>query len=261
MKLDALDRDVDLEPRPGRLFAVDIAGSPVRGTYLEVVAPRRVVVSWGVAGHDGLPPGASTVTLTLTPTAQGTRVDVVHSDLPDADRAGHADGWSHFLPRLLVVATGGDPGDDDWVPGGTTTIDRAHQQGRPAGVRPPLARTPTSAAEQRAAMSDHEGLLHRVRAVLGATSVVREVNMFGGRAFMVNEKMLVSVGRGGDLLVRVDPERSGELLAAPGARQAEMGAGRSMGPGWITVAGAAVTTDDALRSWIAVAAECTATAL
>lgn len=36
-----------LEPRPGGVFAVDIAGSPVRGTYLEVEAPRRVVVSWG----------------------------------------------------------------------------------------------------------------------------------------------------------------------------------------------------------------------
>ncbi len=104
-------------------------------------------------------------------------------------------------------------------------------------------------------MGDHEGLLSRVRDAVGATSVVREVNMFGGRAFMVNEKMLVSVGRGGDLLVRVDPERSGELLAAAGARQAEMGAGRSMGPGWVTVAEEAVATDDALDFWISVAAE------
>lgn len=112
-----------LEPHPGGLFAVDIAGSPIRGTYLEVEAPRRVLVSWGVAGSDDLPPGASTVAFTLTATAQGTRIDVVHSDLPDADLAGHVDGWSHFLPRLLVVATGGDAGDDDWVPGGATAVD------------------------------------------------------------------------------------------------------------------------------------------
>lgn len=121
-----------LEPRPGGVFAVDIAGSPIRGTYLEVVAPRRVVVSWGVAGNDEFPPGTSTVAFTLTPTAQGTRVDVVHSDLPEADVAGHADGWSHFLPRLLVVATGGNAGDDDWVPGGTTAIDVANHQGTDA---------------------------------------------------------------------------------------------------------------------------------
>lgn len=114
-----------LEPRPGGVFAVDIAGSPVRGTYLEVEAPRRVVVSWGGAGNDDLPPGASTVAFTLTPTGQGARVDVVHSGLPDADVAGHVDGWSHFLARLVVVATGGDAGDDDWVPGATTAIDVA----------------------------------------------------------------------------------------------------------------------------------------
>lgn len=109
-------------------------------------------------------------------------------------------------------------------------------------------------------MGDHEGLLSRVRAGVSATAVVREVNMFGGRAFMVNEKMLVSVGRGGDLLVRVDPQRSGELLAVPGARQAEMGAGRSMGRGWVTVAEQAVATDDALEFWISVAAEYNGTA-
>jgi len=104
-------------------------------------------------------------------------------------------------------------------------------------------------------MGEHVGLLHRVRDALEVTPAVREVNMFGGRAFMVNEKMLVSVGRDGDLLVRVDPERSEELLAVPGARQAEMGAGRSMGTGWVTVAEQAVATDDALDFWISVAAE------
>ncbi len=91
-------------------------------------------------------------------------------------------------------------------------------------------------------MGEHGGLLQRVRDALAVTSAVREVNMFGGRAFMMNEKMLVSVGRDGDLLLRVDPERSEELLAVAGARQAEMGAERSMGKGWITVAEQAVAT-------------------
>lgn len=105
-----------LDPRPGGGFAVDIAGYAIRGRYLEVERPHRVVVSWGMAGSEDLPPGASRVTFTLTPTARGTRVDLVHSDLPEPELEGHADGWTHFLPRLRIVATGGDAGHDDWVP-------------------------------------------------------------------------------------------------------------------------------------------------
>lgn len=118
-----------------------------------------------------------------------------------------------------------------------------------------IALPPWDVREGLAAMGDHVCLLKRVRDVLGATCAVREVSMFGGRAFMVNEKMLVSVGSDGDLLVRVDPERSGELRAMSGVRQAEMGAGRSMGTGWVTVAEQAVATDDALVFWIGAATE------
>lgn len=105
-----------LDPRAGGGFAVDIAGYAIRGRYLEVDRPHRVVVSWGVAGSPDLPPGASTVEFTLTPTARGTRVELMHSGLPDAQLEGHADGWTHFLPRLRIVASGGDAGVDDWMP-------------------------------------------------------------------------------------------------------------------------------------------------
>jgi uncharacterized protein YndB with AHSA1/START domain len=108
-----------LDARAGGDFAVDIAGYAIRGRYLEVNRPHRVVVSWGVAGSLELPPAASTVAFTLTPTERGTRVDLTHSGLPDAELEGHAEGWGHFLPRLRIVATGGDAGTDDWVPAGT----------------------------------------------------------------------------------------------------------------------------------------------
>ncbi len=116
-----MGQDATVDPRPGGGFAVDIAGHAIRGRYLDVERPGRVVVSWGVAGSPDLPPGASTVEFTLTPTARGTRVDLVHSDLPDARLDGHADGWTHFLSRLRVVAPGGDAGQDDWVPIETRT--------------------------------------------------------------------------------------------------------------------------------------------
>jgi uncharacterized protein YndB with AHSA1/START domain len=53
-----------LNPVPGGRFEVNIAGHPVRGSFLEVV----------------------------------------HTDLPKTEVAGHADGWSQFLPRLRQAA-------------------------------------------------------------------------------------------------------------------------------------------------------------
>lgn len=95
----------------------------------------------------------------------------------------------------------------------------------------------------------------RIRALLQAKPPAREVPMFGGLSFMVNEKMVASVRSDGDLLVRVDPERSAELVTHDGARPAQMGAGRAMGAGWIDVAEEAITTDEQLSFWIEVALE------
>ncbi|MFF1878923.1 SRPBCC domain-containing protein [Leifsonia sp. NPDC058230] len=106
-----------LEPIEGGLFQVDIAGTPIRGRFLEVTRPERVVVSWGVAGSTDLPPGSTTVSFTLTPVENGTRVELLHRDLPNTYADGHAEGWGHFLPRLATAAEGLAPADDsEWVP-------------------------------------------------------------------------------------------------------------------------------------------------
>jgi TfoX/Sxy family transcriptional regulator of competence genes len=111
------------------------------------------------------------------------------------------------------------------------------------------ARTP-----EEAGMTDHrEDLAARVRLALPGDRAVREVSMFGGLSLLVDDRMVVSVGRDGSLLVRVDPGRSAELLAVPGARPAVMGADRPMGPGWIRVTADGVTTDQQLAHWIEVA--------
>jgi len=100
---------------------------------------------------------------------------------------------------------------------------------------------------------EQTALIERIRVLLAAEPVVREVPMFGGRSVMVNEKMVVSALKDGNLLVRVDGDRHAELLARPGAGQAEMGPGRDMGPGWIEVTADAIAADTELAAWVEIA--------
>lgn len=100
-----------------------------------------------------------------------------------------------------------------------------------------------------------EALAERVRASLPDDRPVREVTMFGGLSFMVDEAMVVAARSDGDLLVRTDTGRKEELLAVRGAQPAVMGTGRPMGPGWIVVAPDGLATDEQLAFWIQVGLE------
>ena len=103
-----------LKPVPGGTFEIDINGVPVRGRYLEVDPPHRLLVSWGVAGNAVMPPGATQVEFTLSPIPEGTRLRLVHRSLPPDQAQVHAIGWRHFLARLTSAAAGDDPGPDPW---------------------------------------------------------------------------------------------------------------------------------------------------
>jgi uncharacterized protein YndB with AHSA1/START domain len=106
-----------LDPVAGGSYAVDITGVPIRGQFLEVDPPHRVVFSWGVAGNDAFPAASTTVEITLTADGPATVLELVHRDLPPDELPKHDVGWAHFLDRLLVLAGGGDPGPDPWAAG------------------------------------------------------------------------------------------------------------------------------------------------
>jgi uncharacterized protein YndB with AHSA1/START domain len=106
--------EAELDPSPGGVYRVLVAGKhQAAGEFVEVVPNERVVLSfgWDEPGHP-IPPGSTRVVYELIPEGEKTRVRLTHSGLPDDAVADHTGGWDHYLSRLAVVATGGDPGPD-----------------------------------------------------------------------------------------------------------------------------------------------------
>jgi uncharacterized protein YndB with AHSA1/START domain len=108
-----LATEATLDPRPGGICHQDHAredGSGgsyhMRGEFLEVSPPERVVFTWGFTDPDvGVPPGSSVVDVTLTPDGGGTRLRLEHRDLPVATIESHSDGWTGMLERLATAVT------------------------------------------------------------------------------------------------------------------------------------------------------------
>jgi uncharacterized protein YndB with AHSA1/START domain len=114
MHLRWMGTEAELDPRPGGAYRVVVGGDhPGVGEFVEVVPNQRVVFTfgWDVPDHP-IPAGSTTVTITLVPEGDKTRVQLVHSDLRSDAHGDHSTGWNHFLGRLAVAATGGDPGPD-----------------------------------------------------------------------------------------------------------------------------------------------------
>jgi uncharacterized protein YndB with AHSA1/START domain len=112
-------RDAELDPRPGGVYRVEINDQAiVRGEYVEVDPPYRVVFTWGWEGQDSgagehaVPPGSSRVEITLEQDGEGTLVRLRHLDLPEQSREIHGQGWDHYLGRLAKASAGEDPGPD-----------------------------------------------------------------------------------------------------------------------------------------------------
>jgi uncharacterized protein YndB with AHSA1/START domain len=94
----------DLDPVPGGVFALNVGDAAVRGNFVAVEPPHRVVFTWGVPGSDSLPAGSSTVEILLTADGDETVVELVHRDLSPGERPRHLAGWTSCLDRLVEVA-------------------------------------------------------------------------------------------------------------------------------------------------------------
>src|SRR5262249_55436280 len=103
-----------LDAREGGIFAVDVNGAIIRGSFVRVERPRLIEIAWGEAGNDAMPPGSTRLIVRLTERAGGTLVEVEHGGLSAVEHQRKQRGWPHLLERLSVLASGGDPGVDRW---------------------------------------------------------------------------------------------------------------------------------------------------
>ena len=118
-----LGTHAELDPSPGGVYLIEMApGSRVRGRYVELDPPRRIVLEWGIEADPdpnmpavvySVPPHSTTVEITFADDGDGTIVRLVQTGLRDDAAAGFTTfGWTGYLDRLLRIRAGIDPGPD-----------------------------------------------------------------------------------------------------------------------------------------------------
>jgi uncharacterized protein YndB with AHSA1/START domain len=107
-----LELKVQADVRAGGDYIVEMGPHVVRGTYLEVEPPHRLVFSWKWDGTDDEP---TRVEVELSEVADGTRMVLSHTGFANAeDAANHQIAWDPELGRLaeLLTARLPDPASD-----------------------------------------------------------------------------------------------------------------------------------------------------
>ena len=97
-------------------------------------------------------------------------------------------------------------------------------------------------------MAYDDGLVNRIRELVGDHSALSEKKMFGGLAFLVGGNMAIAASGQGGILVRCDPAQSESIVNKSDAETAVM-RGRPM-DGWLRVAEKHVQNRRQLSKWV-----------
>lgn len=103
-----------LEAADGGTFSVDINGVLIRGRFVRIDRPHFIEISWGEAGNEAMPPGATRLCISFEARGPFTYVHLEHAGLVPAEAKKHSIGWPHYIARLELAASGSDPGPDPW---------------------------------------------------------------------------------------------------------------------------------------------------
>ena len=81
-------------------------GSEIRGTNIRVIPHKKLVQDW----YGGEWPQPSKVTFTLKPERNGTRLELHHENIPDAEAKDIDEGWhEYYLGPLKIYLENAKP--------------------------------------------------------------------------------------------------------------------------------------------------------
>lgn len=102
-------QEAEVDCRPGGSFRwIYENGDIVRGRFVEIDAPHRLVLAYGWEQPTlrGIRPASTEVEITLEESGGGTLLRLVHRGLPSAAVESHRAGWEFFMGRLAALLTG-----------------------------------------------------------------------------------------------------------------------------------------------------------
>ncbi len=87
-----------IDARPGgKVYIRYPNGVEALGEVLDVLAPERIVFTFGYASGDPIPPGSSRITIRLEPYEAATRLHLRHEFTEASPRDQHVQGWRFQL--------------------------------------------------------------------------------------------------------------------------------------------------------------------
>jgi uncharacterized protein YndB with AHSA1/START domain len=93
-----------VDPRPGgRVLIRFPGGNEASGEVVEVLAPERIVFTYGYVNGQLISWDGSRVTIRLEPVADGTRVRLTHEVVDEAARDAHVQGWRYQMAVFSVA--------------------------------------------------------------------------------------------------------------------------------------------------------------
>ena len=95
-----------IAPHPGGAITIRLPGGvEVTGEVLEMIAPERIVFSYGFPGGTPIPPGGSRVTIHLEAQDGGTRLTLTHDFADAGARDSFRQAWRYQLSLFSNVVS------------------------------------------------------------------------------------------------------------------------------------------------------------